>query len=160
MIALIAILGAVAYRVRGGAYAWLLPGGTQFARLVWAVPTGFLCGVLTGDPVVGVACMGVAFLGLMIPHGWAQNDDVLGLFGMSAVTLGRVAMLAAGPYARDGVVWYPAAVLALLAGPAYWVGYRLPKLGDSSGLNGGTEWGEFFTGGLIWLGLLIAGTPT
>ena len=88
-----------------------------------------------------------------VPHGWAQNGDLLGCAGRSAILLGTAACPVAIVYACTGAFWWPLLVGGAMSGPAYWIGYRLLKITTFPGLAGGSEWGEALTGGFFWLGI-------
>lgn len=157
LILISAILGAIVYRIRGGFLAGWLPGGDVIPRLIYAAPVGCLVACQGGVYMLAPVFVLFAYLGILIPHGWVQNGDWLGVFGMGAVTVGRIALLVSPIYAISGEVWWPALAAGSLAGAAYALGGLMPKLGEGSGLDGQTEWGEAFTGYLIWFGLLISG---
>ena len=155
------LIGALLYRLRGGALAALWPRGDVAGRLAWAVPTGALCGLLAASPEVALACVVTAYAASLIPHGWCQSNDeggpvsVLDALGMSVVILGIGFDLAIPVYLFTDAVWWPVLAGAGLAGPAYWVGWRTPS--TIPDLRHGTEIGEALTGGCIWVGILVSG---
>ena len=152
---LLALAGAFFYRLRGGAISAIFPSsGTQLARLCWCLPTSLLVGLLADNLLVALATFPVLFLGLMIPHGWAQNDDAIGVLGMSAVSIARVFLLVASVYLVSDNSWWLAIFAAQLSGPTYWLAYRIPSTIPQ--LSRGCELGEAFTGALIYVGLGLA----
>ena len=152
---LCALVGAVCRRICGGADSAL---SVIEGRLVWAVPTGFLCGVAADEGYIAIICILTAYAGLMIPHAWAQNRDSflsISTIGMSAVWLGRGILLGAPAYVLTGAVWWPLLIAAALTGPARWLGWRTPS--NIPNLSAGTNIGEAFEGALILAGIAISG---
>ena len=151
----VAVLGGVLYRCRGGALRRWLPGGTFVSRMVWWVPTGVLCGVLTNSWEVGLACAFTAYLGSILPHAWAQNGDTLGTIGMGAVCAIRGALIAVPPFLLLGLVWSLVPIFGGLAGVAYLIGWHIPsKIPE---LEQGTPIGEVLVGVLIWVAIFLSG---
>ena len=154
----LALIGAVLYRVRGGGLGLSL--GTQGARLAWVLPTGALLGLLAGAPYsVFPALWATLFLGLLIPHGWAQDpfaDLRATLWGMPAVHAAR-AGLALAPLA--GLHTLPTGAALTMLGFCAGTGLayasqrlftlRIPLLAP------GGETGELFTGALWWAGIIV-----
>lgn len=151
------ILGGLLYRQRGGGID--LPIGTQGARLVWCIPTGVLCAMLFGNWWLLPAVATAAFLGLMIPHGRFQDvgtcgDSVLhDVVGMSCVCNIRGVLI----YLPVILIAHQSPILVLLlpllAGPAYWLAWRIPS--TIPHLERGCALGEFFTGCLFWAGITL-----
>lgn len=148
------IAGAALYRLRG---AGVFP--TQVGRLIWAVATGILCGLLAG-PVGLLAAVG-AWAGLLIPHGKfyaigfdthkdtgyrpIKNMAIMSLIGM--VRLGLIAL----PLAFITPDAMALIVIGGLHGPAYYAGWKLHrKLGQES-----IAWGEYLTGAYTWTALAL-----
>lgn len=134
---LIALLFALFYRCRGGAFSfkyWLGKvdangqpyGGTQVARLIWWVlPNALAFGILTGSATLAALAGLAAFIGLMVPHAdFQESGSVSDALGMAAVGATR-AMMIGVPLA---ILWNPWALLmgafGSLSGLAYWLGHN------------------------------------
>lgn len=164
------IAGAVLYRCRGG---FIGTGSTTLARLMWwCIPSALLFMAAyhakTGELslLLGLAVMLALWGGLLIPHGWTQNNRLKDYLGMGAVGLCRGAALSLAL-----LPWVNGVAFAVAYGIGSGVGYALgwsyldgkelikwrpknPKADDGSGFDrfaiSGGEWGEVLTGGLIW----------
>lgn len=151
------VLGAFFYRLRGGAASLIFPNcGTQVARLCWCIPTAIMLGYMADDPLLALVAMPVLFLGLLLPHAFAQNGDAIGTVGMSIITLARTMLVVLLAWLLLRVVWFPAIGTALFAGPAYWLAYRIPSTIPQA--ERGCELGEALTGALIWIGYVLSTT--
>lgn len=141
------------YRCRGG---FIGTGSTTLARCVfWAVPVG----MFMHNPLCGV----LAFLGLLIPHAWAQADaKPIHVAGMAAIGMARMILIL-----MPIIYISPVAILATLTGLGSGLGYALgygPLSGKSIGieLNGDnlvstpSSWGELITGAFMGLGMALA----
>lgn len=139
-------LFAFLYRCRGG---FLPLGNTQAARLLyWAIPIGITCGIISGWWVTGVACGALAFLSLLIPHGFAQNRGLSHYFDMALVGGLRMLIVLVGFWSLSVL---PFAVIGMLSGIAYAIGWELldgseVRLFGQQFAQNGAEWGEVLTG--------------
>ena len=152
------ILGFL-YHCRGG---FIALGSTFLARLVfWALPIALV--ILPISWMWAIPCGMLAYLGLLIPHAWAQADTKpLHIVGMAGIGLARLAMILV-PLAVFNP-WVELFSLAgLLSGLGYYIGHKwleakVVKLFGKSLTPDGAAWGELFTGfayGLGFSGLYI-----
>lgn len=159
-----AVAGGVLYRVRGG---WdpVPIHGTQAARLVWCLPTGWFLWWLSGGPLwLWPATALAAFLGLLIPHGfgmiWPVTGDrpTLRAIGMALVGVVRVA-LAVAPCAWIAAPWlWWAVAFGPLHALVYWIGWRLPvpagwRNDERRPVDAETAWAEIGWGAVQWASL-------
>jgi len=164
--AIVALLGALLYRIRGG---WLPTGRTQLARMIWCVPTGALVWwLLPGGPWwAGPAVALAAFAGLLIAHGrrfdlgranGRRGEDAA---HMACIGIARL-LLILSPVALVGgpaALWW--AYGGVLHAVAYWIGWCLPTRRDWA-----RRWwvpaaepiayGEVLWGGVQWLMIAAA----
>jgi hypothetical protein len=160
-------LFAFFYRCRGGFLGF---GHTQLARLVfWVLPVTLWAA--TVSLVLAPACGVLSFLGLMIPHGWAQGDKKIEhLIGMGGIGICRLGLILA-PLAYINPQIEILAVLGAWQGAAYYFGWELD--GTDSGIKtagfkvfgfdvqpgifakSGTEWGEVLTGAAFGLAFAL-----
>ena len=148
------------YRCRGG---FLTPNwGTQGARILyWALPVIAVTAPISW--MMAVPCGMLAFLGLLIPHGWAQNDTKpIHIIGMAGIGLIRFALILAPLAAFNNPFIEIFALAGLLSGLAYYIGWKWLNGFAFWVMNptdhfaiGGAEWGECGTG--IAYGLGFAG---
>ena len=157
---MLALLGALLYRLRGGALSALWQRGDVPSRLAWALPTGALCGLLAGSWWVSAVTAITVYLASLIEHGWCQSSDTGGQIDaldaacMSSVVIGIGLAIAVPVYLLTDAVWLPVLAGSALAGPAYWAGWRIES--SVPDLRTGTEIGEALTGGAIWAGIIIS----
>lgn len=174
------LCGGVLYRCRGG---FIGNGSTTLARILWwAAPTGILLFALTyaasGELLyalrIGLGAGLASYLGLLVPHGFAQDKTGKAEFiGMTGVAFLRLLLiLPVAPCWIGGVLphllYLP--LFAPLQGVAYAIGWhgldglelvkwrpKNPQADDGSGYDhfaiSGSEWGEALTGAFIWAAL-------
>ena len=146
---LLAFLGGIAYRLRGGPLKDLWPRifGTQLSRLFWAIPTGALMWYVSHGPLWLLPVLILSHFLALVAIGTGQylqdrpmprTPDLLGTArtAIAALPLAWVNPLAAAVYALSG------ATHAHL----YWLGFRL---------GGGAQAGEILVGTMCWFSILI-----
>lgn len=153
---------ALTYRMRGGAVPL---GSTQAARLVfWFLPNLLLATVvshLTHAPFyIALMSATLAFVTMLIGHGFAQSENVAAYRNMGLVTFTRMFAMYA-PF----VLWSKAVVTMAVLG---WIAWPLSALSYSKVFAnrtleffgvvwarptaiGGSEWEELLVGGLYGL---------
>lgn len=155
MTILLALVGAILYRIRGG---WLPTGSTQLARAIWCVPTAALVGLLTGNWIAALTAFFLAWAGLLLPNDpWQQMASRVHWLQAAGIGIARVLLLLAS------VAWADHTLAILLLGiagalnaPLYWLGWRLPERAAGGMVDWHTAWGELFFGALAWGVLILA----
>lgn len=150
---------AVAYRCRGGFVS--LPNTTLARIVLWALPVAVVCVPVSW--LWALPCGVMAYLGLLIPHAWAQADTKpIHIAGMAGIGLVRFALILAPLAVFDP--WREVfALFGLLSGLAYYIGHKwletkVINLFGKPFTPDGAAWGELGTGfayGLGFSGLYI-----
>lgn len=163
LVIIAAIAGGLFYSLRGGMIDRFIGGvGTQGARLCWAIPAGLYVAFTAGVPTAAPATIVAFWAGLLIPHAWCQGRTDEPWF-MSSICFGRAFLAACATAAGPWSTLASPAVLGMLvlggvlAGPAYWLGWRCPSPVPAWREPRSTEMGEFFTGAAVGASVCIGG---
>jgi hypothetical protein len=164
-----AVIGGLLYRARGTdwrEYGLWWAGTNSLSRPLWCIPTGHYVAWLAGGSFwLAMAATAALWLGLLIRHAPHQDDgtfagtsigDALGMTGVGLQRGGLLALVllqtdAPLALAVGGVVGFA------LAGPAYWLGWRIPFPRWDRFIEPGTlTVPEVMTGAAIWAALSIS----
>lgn len=144
-------LFAFFYRARGGLFEIK---STQLKRvLFWALPVGAWAWWVTSLWWMGLLCSLAAFGGMLIGHGeFHANNRLRSVLGMSTIGLARLSFILA-PFLVLNPVIAIFSFVGIGFGFAYWLGWHLHGV---LGI-GGSEWGEWITGGFFGLAFALIG---
>ena len=176
-----AVCGGVLYRCRGG---FIGTGSTTVARMLWwATPTATLVTSLAQAHSAGpwnwvlfAFIFLLAWVGLLIPHGWCQDRGIIRNTDMGCIGGWRAVILSLA------LIWVlPGSVLTVwgggaLSGLGYWIGWEKldgrelivwhptnTRADDGSNHDhfaiSGSEWGEVLTGAFLWAALVAGALP-
>lgn len=124
----VGLLTGVLYTLRGGGISHIVPcAGTQFARLSWCLPVGLSLGVVANLPPLCLVLPVLAlFVGLLIPHGWCQNQSLVDYLGMTAVGLARGLIVSVVLYFFSPFVALCTLIAYSTHGVGYAIGWNMP----------------------------------
>lgn len=140
---LAAVLGSLAYRLRGGWFSQLSgwKQKTQLMRLIWALPTSSLIVWLSGVPVWMLPILLVSIFTAQALFGTGQylRDVPLALPDLLGFYRNALAMLPM--FYFEPLLFAAYAVFGGLHAGLYWLGFRLGGNGD---------YGDVMLGGGAW----------